>query len=118
MSEVFALLSVAGFATQRILELLDPLFILISERRPFTLLGDEKTAKTWTMSFAAFGIGVIFALLDNHTLPLLNPYLSDIVLALAISTGSNAANSLMKFGENVKESQKKEVEPLPEVKLT
>lgn len=119
MSEIFALLSVAGFATQRTLELLDPVFIFLAKLRPFTfLLGDEKTAKTWCMAFAGFGIGLIFALLDQHTLPLLNSYLSDVILALAISTGSNAANSLMKFGENVKEARKKEVEPLPELTLT
>ncbi len=70
------------------------------------------------MGVAGFLIGLVIALFDNHTLPLLNPTLSDIVLALAISTGSNAANSLMKFGENVKEARKIEVEPLPELKLT
>jgi hypothetical protein len=118
LSEIFALLSVAGFATQRTLELLDPFFIFVSKLKLFTLLlGDEKTTKTWCMAFVGFGIGLLFAVFDNHTLPLLNPYLSDIVLALAISTGSNAANSLMKFGENVKESRKKEVQPLPELKL-
>jgi len=118
MSEIFALLSVAGFATQRVLELLDPVFVVVSKLKLLALLGDEKSAKTWCMGLAGFGIGLIFALLDKHTLPLLNPQLSDVVLALAISTGSNAANSLMKFGENVKEARKKEVEPLPELKLT
>jgi hypothetical protein len=119
MSEIFALLSVAGFATQRALELFDPFLSLASKLKPFTLLGDEKTAKTWCMGLAGFGIGLIIALVDrDHNLPLLPQPLSDIVLALAISTGSNASNSLIKFGENVKEARKQDVEPLPELKLT
>lgn len=118
MSEVLALLSVAGFATQRTLELLDPFFVFLAKLKPFTLLGDEKAAKAWCMGLAGFGIGLIIVLVDDHTLPLMDQPISDIVLALAISTGSNAANSLMKFGENVKEARKKEVQPLPELKLT
>ncbi len=38
MSEIFALLSVAGFATQRTLELLDPFFIFVSKLKLFTSL--------------------------------------------------------------------------------
>jgi hypothetical protein len=118
-SEILALLSVAGFATQRTLELLDPLFIFLSRLKLFALLGvDEKAAKTWFMGFAGFGIGLFIALVDNHRLPLMNSTVSDIVIALAISTGSNAANSLMKFGEQVKEARKKEVQPLPELRVT
>jgi hypothetical protein len=72
MNEVLALLSVAGFATQRTLELLDPFFIFLSKRKLFESLGaDEKAAKAWVMGLAGFGIGLVIALVDQHTLPLI-----------------------------------------------
>lgn len=118
-NEVLALLSVAGFATQRTLELLDPLFISLSRLKFIESLKlDEKAAKAWLMGLAGFGIGLVIALVDKHTLPQMDPIISDIVIALAISTGSNAANSLVKFGEHVKEARKIEVQPLPEIKIT
>jgi hypothetical protein len=120
---VLALVSLAGFATQRTLELLDPLFIFISKQKALAVFGDEKTAKTWCMALGGFGIGLAIALLDsnpNNTLPGLEQHtvVSDIVIALAISMGSNASNSLVKFGEHIKESRKKEVEPLPQLTVT
>lgn len=121
LPETLALVSVAGFATQRTLELLDPVFIPISKLEPLKIFGDEKTAKGWCMAVAGFGIGLAIALLDNnaaHVLPGLAPSVSDVVVGLAISMGSNASNSLVKFAEHVKESRKKEVEPLPEVTIT
>jgi hypothetical protein len=122
-NQVLALVSLAGFATQRTLELLDPLFISLSKLKVLAFFGDEKTAKTWCMALGGFGIGLVIALFDkdaNHTLPGLEQHavLSDVVIALAISMGSNASNSLVKFGEHVKEARKKEVEPLPELTLT
>jgi len=45
-NEVLALVSIAGFATQRSLELLDPIFIFISKFKGLlALFGDEKTGK-------------------------------------------------------------------------
>ena len=121
LSETLALVSVAGFATQRTLELLDPVFIPISKLEPLKVFGDEKTAKGWCMAVAGFGIGLAIALGDQkNILPGFESaaVASDIVLALAISMGSNASNSLVKFAEHVKEARKKEVEPLPEITIT
>lgn len=116
---MLALLSVAGFATQRTLELLDPFFIFLSRRKLFVALGvDETIAKAWTMGLTGFGIGLVIALFDQHTLPLMNSTISDLVIALAISTGSNATNSLVKFGEHAKDARKLDVQPLPEIKIT
>jgi len=121
LSETLALVSVAGFATQRSLELLDPIFIPLSKLDIFKVFGDEKTAKGWCMAVAGFGIGLTIALIDKneaHVLPGLEATVSDVVIGLAISMGSNASNSLIKFAEHVKEARKKEVEPLPEVAIT
>jgi hypothetical protein len=119
-NDVLALVSIAGFATQRSLELLDPIFIFIAKFKVLiALFGDEKTGKAWCMAVAGFGIGIIIALSNgDYTLPGLGPRTTVLVIALAISMGSNATNSLVKFGEHVKEAQKKQVEPLPEVSIT
>lgn len=121
LNDTLAIVSVGGFAAQRSLELLDPLFISLSRLDVLKIFGDEKTAKGWCMAIAGFGIGLAIAILDTniaHDLPGLNPQVSDVVIGLAISMGSNASNSLVKFAENVKESRKKEVEPIPEVAIT
>lgn len=121
LNETLAIVSVGGFATQRSLELLDPLFISLSKLEVLKIFGDEKTAKGWCMAIAGFGIGLAIALLDTnaaHALPGLHPAASDVVIGLAISMGSNASNSLVKFAEHVKESRKKEVEPIPDVAIT
>jgi hypothetical protein len=119
-SEIMALLTVAGFAVQRILELLDPLFYWLSKivlRMKADL--DEKTVKSWLMNTVAILLGWLIASIDDHQLPLFNStLLSDLVLALAISVGTNAANSLLKYGEHAKEARKIEVQPLPEIKIT
>ena len=119
-NESLALVSIAGFATQRSLELADPIFISISKLPPLgKLFGDEKAVKTWCMAIAGFGIGLIIALSNgDNTLPGLGTRTTVLVIALAISMGSNATNSLVKFGEQVKEARKKDVEPLPEISLT
>jgi len=122
LSETLALVSVAGFATQRTLELLDPIFIPIS-KLVMKVFGDEKAAKAWCMAVAGFGIGLVIAFLDTDTAHILPGFesatvASDIVIALAISMGSNASNSLVKFAEHAKEARKKEVEPLPEITIT
>lgn len=120
LSDTLALVSVAGFATQRTLELLDPIFIGISKLNILKVFGDEKAAKGWCMAVAGFGIGLAIARLDQaNTLPGFSGQgVSDLVMALAISMGSNASNSLVKFAEHAKEARKKEVEPLPEVTIT
>lgn len=120
MSDVFALLSLAGFATQRTLELLDPLFSFLSRLKWFAGLGvDEKAAKAWIMGLAGFGIGCAIAPFVKPALPFVgDSIVKNIIVALAISTGSNATNSLLKYSESVKEARKIEVQPLPEVKIT
>ena len=123
LSETLALVSVAGFATQRTLDLLDPIFIPLSKLSVLNVFGEEKTAKGWCMAIAGFGIGLAIAFLDTNTAHVLPGFenaalASDVVLALAISMGSNASNSLVKFAEHTKEARKKEVEPLPEITIT
>ena len=118
LNEVLALVSVGGFASQRALELLDPAFIPLAKKLS-TLFGDERTAKGWCTAVAGFFVGLAIALAtDNLTLPYLGHAASVVVVALAISMGSNASNSLLKFAENVKEARKKEVEPTPEITIT
>ena len=51
-NEVLALVSIVGFATQRSLELFDPIFIFIAKFKGLlAIFGDEKTGKAW-MSIA------------------------------------------------------------------
>jgi hypothetical protein len=117
--DAIPMVSIAGFATQRSLEVLDPIFIKLSKKQSLNFFDDEKTAKGWWMTVAGFVIGLIFALsAGGVSLPGLGEKTSIVIIALAISMGSNATNSLVKFGEHVKEARKKEVEPLPEVKVT
>lgn len=121
LDDIFALVSLAGFATQRTLELLDPLFVTISKLKIFEPFfdGDQKTAKAWCMAIAGFGIGLVIALSDGkYQLPGVGAKTSAFVIALAISMGSNATNSLLKFGESVKEARKKVAEPLPQIVVT
>jgi ABC-type iron transport system FetAB permease component len=118
-SAVLALLSLAGFATQRVLELLDPAFVFLAKRlvtlakKPAGEI-EEKMVKAWLMNFAALGmaIGVVVSH-PELTLPGVDKPLARMVIALAISVGSNAANSLVKFGEYAKEAKKQELRPAP-----
>src|SRR5262245_42556081 len=110
LNQTFALVSIAGFAVQRALELLDPLFIgvvsVVKDNRetkdlPFGLA--DKDVKTWVMAFIAFLIGLVVAYsTDIQLLPFLDPrfggLVDKVIIGLAISTGTNALNSVLKFG--------------------
>jgi hypothetical protein len=127
-NKTLAIISIAGFAVQRALEILDPLFIGVvfkwKERRsgklPFDLT--DTAAKAALMTFVAFLISLPIAYFSP--VKILEQIASDgalglntILGALAISAGSNGFNSLLKFGEHAKEMRKVEVRPLPEVKV-
>ena len=107
-NETLALLSVAGFAIQRTLELLDPIVITrLAKRLKQT---DPATAKTWIMAVTAFLLGLAISFTVDAVTELKLPWaLGHLVLALAISTGSNAANSLVKYGEYAKEAKKEKL---------
>jgi hypothetical protein len=126
-SKSLALISIAGFAVQRTLELLDPLFVgvvlvlqkLGNGKLPFNIT--ENAMKTWVMALSAFVVSIPLAMATKTAiLGPINPEWAGwdvFITALAISAGSNGVNSVLKFGEFVKDSRKVEVKPLPEVKV-
>jgi hypothetical protein len=125
--ESIAIISIAGFAVQRTLELLDPVIAGIMslwQRRhegklPWGLT--ENAFKTWLMTFSGFVISLPVAWLSKVQIfheAATSPTVLDVVIgALAISAGINGVNSLLKFGELSKDSRKIEVKPLPDVKV-
>jgi hypothetical protein len=128
LTETVAIISIAGFAVQRTLELIDPLFVgftlllqrLNKGKLPLGLT--EGGLKTWLMTLTAFLISLPIAFV-THTVILSQVNIEwgglDVVIsALAISAGSNGVNSVLKFSELVKDSRKVEVKPLPEVKVS
>src|SRR5262245_61513416 len=123
LSESLAIISIAGFAVQRLLELIDPLVSAVTVswqqrqggKLPWGLT--ETAFKTWLMTLGAFLISLPIAFVGHpHILSDINVHwkgLDVLIGALAISAGSNGANSVLKFSEFVKDSRKIEVKPLP-----
>lgn len=143
LNEAMALISVAGFATQRAIELLDPLLaggthlLAALVRRvdglfhtnkaegaaappptPFLLGLTETGLKTWLVAVVSFVIGLVIAGQAQVRLLDASDGLNQFVIALAISLGTNGFNSLMKFFELAKEARKAEVKPLPVIAIT
>ncbi|HKS42806.1 MAG TPA: hypothetical protein VJX74_19495 [Blastocatellia bacterium] len=133
LNEVFnisgslAIISIAGFAVQRTLELFDPLFtglIFFWKKLASGKLPGESTdtaTKTWLMAVAAFLISIPIPIVmhanGTGVVNLQWGVLDIFIGALAISAGSNGVNSVLKFGEFAKDARKIEVKPLPEVKV-
>jgi len=122
-----SIISIAGFAVQRMLELLDPIFVAVifllkkpqGGKLPFEL--SDTAIKTWLMALVGFLISIPVPIaLHTHSMAVVNldwGSLDTLIGALAISAGSNGVNSVLKFGEFAKDARKIEVKPLPEVKV-
>lgn len=131
-NELLAIISITGFAIQRSLEILDPVFsilvIKITECRKTkgkegALWGwTDKDLKIWLMAVAAFVLSLPIAFMIPQGLPEVSGVKwgiwDNIIIALAISAGANGLNSVLKYGEYVKESRKVDVQPLPIVTIT
>ena len=127
MDKLFAFISIAGFAVQRTLELLDPLaagVILLWKKRGDGKLPWELTdsaAKAWLMSLFAFLISIPIACVAPGNIlaeiGITKNWPSVFIVALAIGAGSNGLNSVLKFGQLVKDARKAEVQPPAEVKV-
>jgi hypothetical protein len=129
LSKAMALISIAGFAIQRSLELLDPFLALLSnglsslgkkvnkkEVMPFGLT--EKELKAWLIALISFLIGLIIA--GTNSIVLLKdtkPVWNQLVIALAISLGTNGVNSLFKYTEYAKDARRVEVKSLPVITI-
>jgi hypothetical protein len=129
-SEIAAIVSLAGFAVQRAVEILDPLLVglLLLAKLPS---GDKKelpggvsdnTAKGWLAALVAFLLALLIVGSTKLTLPAMKSFdwhgWDTLILALAISAGANGLNSVLKFGELMKEAKKEEIKPLPVIKIT
>lgn len=119
LNEIFAIVSLAGFAVQRAVEIIDPLFVGLlyaakqrSQTKELPLGVSDGVAKGWLTTFAAFLLALLLVQFTDAKLPTLEAFdwrgWDALVLALAISAGANGLNSLLKFGEYVKESRKVE----------
>ena len=92
LASLLAFLALAGPATQRFLELfLGPILGKV--------ITDKPEVKTWWFGFLAFLMGLLEVGFGNQAILGVNPVISLFVLALSISAGSNATNSLAKFAE-------------------
>lgn len=131
-NELLAIISITGFAIQRSLEILDPIFSCLvikitelrtAEQQKGALWGwTDKELKLWLMTVAAFVFGLLISSMIPQGLPTIGNMSwgawDNIIIALAMSAGANGLNSVLKYGEYVKESRKVEVQPLPIVTIT
>lgn len=128
LNETFALVSLAGFAVQRAVEILDPLFVGLlyaakqcSATKELPLGVSDGVAKGWMTALAAFLLSLLLVDATHARLPAMNTFdwhgWDAFILALAISAGANGLNSVLKFGEYVKESRKVEARPLPVITI-
>lgn len=123
--ETVALVFLAGFAIQQVLQIIDPVVILCMrayrDSRPekdYPAGMTEGDIKKAVMATLSFGFGVATAwLTDIRLLTLLNSEyagLGDIlVTGLVLGTGTEAVNTLVKFLGYVKDAQK----PTPELEI-
>ncbi len=118
IAKVLAVVSIAGFAIQQLLQMLDPVVMAAIEdykrRRPNATLpggisdGDFKKA---LMAFLGFSMGMLIVALSGvKTLRLLDPTWQPfgdwVVTALVISGGTEGFNTLLKYFGYVKEARK------------
>ncbi|HKS28114.1 MAG TPA: Ig-like domain-containing protein [Pyrinomonadaceae bacterium] len=140
LSQAMALISIGGFAVQRAIELLDPLLAFMSyafaaglkkvkgalakadapataqDELPWGLT--ETGLKTWLIGIISFLIGLIIARQASVQLVSADASVNQLVIALAISLGTNGINSLLKYAEYAKDIRKVEVKPLPVITIT
>ena len=123
--ETVALVFLAGFAIQQILQIIDPFVIIFirkwKDKRPEKNYpaeiteGDIKKAVMAALSFS-FGLGTA-GLTQIRLLTLLKPEYAGIgdtiVTGLVLGTGTEAVNTLVKFLGYVKDAQK----PTPELEV-
>jgi hypothetical protein len=89
----------AGFAVQRLLELLDPVFANLADKTKKRLLG-----------FIALGVGLLLSYMTGirvmNALGVNAGVADPIITGLIISAGTEGFNSIMKFLGYVKEKEK------------
>ncbi|HEX6622588.1 MAG TPA: Ig-like domain-containing protein [Pyrinomonadaceae bacterium] len=128
LNETFAIVSLGGFAIQRAIEIIDPFFVALlfavkenREKKDLPFGMSEKDVKTWLAASIGFLIGLALTFSTDMRLPEVGFEWGDwdkIILALALSAGANGLNSMLKFGEHVKEARKAEVRPLPTIRIS
>ncbi len=125
-----AFIFTAGFAIQRAVEILEPLALWLyaqvkvyRARQPLTDLTNDKGAKSTCAHVLSFLLGLIVVVAADfrflihfhsgvpHTLDLL-------VTALAVGSGTDFANSVVKYLQYVKDAQKPSPSPAIEVVVT
>jgi len=113
-----AVIFIAGFAVQQVLQIIDVPIEIASESIGPKLGGDQGTAraKKTIMAFLAAAIGIIAASLGDIKLLSLamsevRPYLDHIITGLVIGSGTEAANSALKFIGYLKDGQKPAAPP-------
>jgi hypothetical protein len=132
LSGTLAFLTIVGFAAQRTIELLDPLFLAFILKlktgpppKPLPWGMSDDAFKKWMTALVSFIFGLIIAPFSEVSLfppgavhPILMSALNTLVLALAISTGTNAANSLLKYVEYTKDARKLDLLPVASITIT
>jgi hypothetical protein len=111
MGKALAAISLAGFAVQRMLEVLDPLLFFLASRLKKIQSPElpESTVKGWLAAVLGFLISVPIAYLGEIKIVTEKSewgWVNVITGALAISAGSNGLNSALKLAEKVKNALK------------
>ncbi|MCX7067986.1 MAG: hypothetical protein NTW85_09890 [Methylococcales bacterium] len=126
-TETTAIIFLAGFAIQQILQIIDPFVIFgIYKFKNHRLTKDlpgglsDADVKKALMAFLSFFFGaVVISLTNIRLLALLNADLAGVgdflVSGLVVGTGTEAVNTLLKFLGYVKEAQKPA--PAPEISV-
>jgi hypothetical protein len=128
MSKILAIVALAGFAIQQLLELLSPFVSLkirkrIAGRTATNAALSEAELKKWWMAFLALLLGVgTVAVTKISLLKFVEPSwecsLGDfLVTALVLSAGTEGLNTLTKYFGYVKEGRKAAVAPQVEVAI-
>jgi len=103
---LFAFLTLAGFGVQRTLELLDlPITAITSKGWLGQSAADTKKGLT---AWLGFVVGIVIAYYNPQSLPHVDKTWSTFIVGLAIGTGTNAVNSLLKYAEYAKGNAKQD----------
>src|SRR3954466_3888442 len=106
LNEIFALVSLAGFAVQRAVEILDPLFVgllyaakKVKRTKELPLGVSDGVAKGWLTALASFLLALLMVGSTHAKLPVMETFdwhgWDTFILALAISAGANGLNSVL-----------------------
>ena len=102
---ILASVSIAGFAIQQGLQIIDPLVILLARILPGN--ADEPTKKRHLMVLFSLACGIIASAIGNIRIGLSSCVFVDVLItALVLGAGTEGANSLQKYVSYAKEAKR------------